>query len=233
MRSAPMRVQVFGDNPTAWRRREEPPPELAAFRERLDALGHRAGRDPRLLPRQPRRRRRRTSASVRSCCSPRSCGGARVPGAVRQRPHRLAPGHRGGRRRRPTRRRRSRGCSRDVDDGPDSAQLVLENSAGGGFGLGDDGRRSSRTSPRPSPPAVSRTAASGSASTRRMPGAPAPTFRRRMASTRSSRSSTRRIGIERVVMVHLNDSKSERGSRLDRHEHIGAGRIGGAGLAPC
>ena len=31
-------------------------------------------------------------------------------------------------------------------------------------------------------------------------------------------------------MLHLNDSKSELGSRLDRHEHLGAGRIGVAGL---
>ena len=31
-------------------------------------------------------------------------------------------------------------------------------------------------------------------------------------------------------MVHLNDSRSELGSRADRHEHVGAGRIGGAGL---
>jgi endonuclease IV len=40
----------------------------------------------------------------------------------------------------------------------------------------------------------------------------------------------RRIGLARLVMVHLNDSKSERGSHLDRHEHLGAGQIGGAGL---
>ena len=39
------------------------------------------------------------------------------------------------------------------------------------------------------------------------------------------------IGLERLVMVHLNDSRSERGSRADRHEHVGAGRIGGQGLA--
>jgi deoxyribonuclease-4 len=31
-------------------------------------------------------------------------------------------------------------------------------------------------------------------------------------------------------MIHLNDSRSEFGSRLDRHEHLGAGRIGAAGL---
>ena len=41
-----------------------------------------------------------------------------------------------------------------------------------------------------------------------------------------------RIGLDRVAMIHLNDSRSELGSRLDRHEHLGAGRIGAAGLAP-
>jgi endonuclease IV len=40
-----------------------------------------------------------------------------------------------------------------------------------------------------------------------------------------------RIGLQRLVMVHLNDSRSAFGSRLDRHEHIGAGRIGAVGLA--
>ena len=39
------------------------------------------------------------------------------------------------------------------------------------------------------------------------------------------------IGLDRLAMVHLNDSRSERGSRADRHEHVGAGRIGGPGLA--
>ena len=39
------------------------------------------------------------------------------------------------------------------------------------------------------------------------------------------------VGIERLRMVHVNDSRSDLGSRSDRHEHLGAGRIGGAGLA--
>lgn len=39
-----------------------------------------------------------------------------------------------------------------------------------------------------------------------------------------------RIGIDRLPLLHLNDSRSELGSRSDRHEHIGAGRIGAAGL---
>ncbi|HEY7598893.1 MAG TPA: deoxyribonuclease IV, partial [Candidatus Limnocylindrales bacterium] len=35
---------------------------------------------------------------------------------------------------------------------------------------------------------------------------------------------------ERLVMLHLNDARGKRGSRLDRHEHIGAGEIGAEGL---
>ena len=36
--------------------------------------------------------------------------------------------------------------------------------------------------------------------------------------------------MERLAMVHLNDSRSILGSRSDRHEHIGAGQIGPVGL---
>ncbi len=34
------------------------------------------------------------------------------------------------------------------------------------------------------------------------------------------------IGMEKVVAVHVNDSKREFGSRIDRHDHIGKGRLG-------
>jgi len=36
----------------------------------------------------------------------------------------------------------------------------------------------------------------------------------------------RAIGRNRLVAIHLNDSKTACGSRVDRHEHIGKGRIG-------
>jgi deoxyribonuclease-4 len=36
----------------------------------------------------------------------------------------------------------------------------------------------------------------------------------------------RTIGLRHLVALHLNDSKTARGSRVDRHEHIGKGRIG-------
>jgi deoxyribonuclease-4 len=34
------------------------------------------------------------------------------------------------------------------------------------------------------------------------------------------------IGLENLYVIHLNDSKKELGSRVDRHEHIGKGYIG-------
>ncbi len=38
------------------------------------------------------------------------------------------------------------------------------------------------------------------------------------------------IGLERLKVVHLNDSRGDLGSRLDRHEHIGLGKIGESGF---
>ncbi len=38
------------------------------------------------------------------------------------------------------------------------------------------------------------------------------------------------IGFEKLKIVHLNDSKGDLGSRIDRHEHIGMGRIGEEGF---
>jgi len=34
------------------------------------------------------------------------------------------------------------------------------------------------------------------------------------------------VGLDRLVAFHINDSKRELGSRVDRHEHIGKGKIG-------
>jgi deoxyribonuclease-4 len=40
------------------------------------------------------------------------------------------------------------------------------------------------------------------------------------------------IGLDRVKVLHLNDSKKDLGSRVDRHEHIGHGTIGLEGFKP-
>jgi deoxyribonuclease-4 len=36
----------------------------------------------------------------------------------------------------------------------------------------------------------------------------------------------RLVGLERIKAFHLNDSRSDCGSRIDRHEHIGRGKLG-------
>jgi deoxyribonuclease-4 len=38
------------------------------------------------------------------------------------------------------------------------------------------------------------------------------------------------IGIQQIKAWHLNDSKTPLGSRVDRHEHIGKGKVGRAGF---
>jgi deoxyribonuclease-4 len=38
------------------------------------------------------------------------------------------------------------------------------------------------------------------------------------------------MGLERIKLIHLNDSKKSFHSRVDRHEHIGSGSIGQRGL---
>ncbi len=44
--------------------------------------------------------------------------------------------------------------------------------------------------------------------------------------TRTLFSLDRAVGLDRLLAVHLNDSKHPLGSRLDRHEHIGHGELG-------
>ena len=50
-----------------------------------------------------------------------------------------------------------------------------------------------------------------------------PKFRRELDAT---------VGVDRVFVLHLNDSKKELGSRVDRHDHIGRGTIGLDGFKP-
>lgn len=40
----------------------------------------------------------------------------------------------------------------------------------------------------------------------------------------------KRIGFEKIKVIHVNDSKGDCGSRVDRHEHIGMGKIGEDGF---
>ncbi|HCR38551.1 MAG TPA: endonuclease [Synergistaceae bacterium] len=57
-------------------------------------------------------------------------------------------------------------------------------------------------------------------------------LRGRSSYDRLVRSVERHIGLERIGCWHLNDSRTEMGSRRDRHQHIGEGLIG-AELFSC
>jgi deoxyribonuclease IV len=56
-------------------------------------------------------------------------------------------------------------------------------------------------------------------------------LRTKKAATLTLKKFEKAIGIERLKIVHLNDSKGEIGCNIDRHEHIGLGQIGEIGLA--
>jgi deoxyribonuclease-4 len=222
-------IQIFADNPTAWRRRAAPPVEQPAFRHRLESLGiepvaihaaylvNLAGPDPEFFER-----------SVAVLVNDLST----APGYRARYVNVHIGSHRGSGVEVGT-ERVGEGVARvmaGVPETEDGAMLVLENSAGGGFGLGAT---------------VDELVAIAAAIEAR--GVPA----RRVgfcldtahawgaghelsdpaATDRLLDEFATRIGIDRLVMVHLNDSKSELGSHTDRHEHVGAGGIGEVGMA--
>ncbi|HLQ47386.1 MAG TPA: TIM barrel protein, partial [Candidatus Dormibacteraeota bacterium] len=128
-------IQIFGDNPTAWRRRVEPPREQPAFRARLAELDIRpvtihaaylvnlAGPDPDFFERS-------VEVLARELQMAPGFGATFVN--VHTGSHRDA-GVRAGT------ERIAEGVVRSLaatEDKPDDAVLLLENSAGGGFGIG-------------------------------------------------------------------------------------------------
>lgn len=113
-------------------------------------------------------------------------------------------------------------------DSPAGVRLVLENSAGGGDTLGGSLEELAAILE-----AVSGSVADGLAfclDTAHLWGAGYDISTAAGATSVLDRFDEL-IGLDRLALVHLNDSRSQLGSRGDRHEHIGAGRIGAAGLA--
>ncbi len=221
-------IQIFADNPTAWRRRAAPPREQPAFRARLDALDIRpvaihaaylvnlAGPDDVLFDKSIEV----LAADLRA-----------APGFCARLVNVHIGSHRGTGVAAGT-QRLATGLARvlaEVDGGPDAARVVLENSSGSGFGLGLDVTELA---------GILHAATDLGVPTDRL-GFCLDTAHAWAAGIDVSDPDAidaflddfdARIGIDRLVMIHLNDSKSERGSHLDRHEHLGAGRIGAAGL---
>lgn len=227
-------VQVFTDNPTAWRRRPEPPAELAEFREllRLAGIGPIAVHAPYLVnlcgPNDDFWHK-----SIATMSNELSVG--RLYGADFVVMH--IGSHRG--------IGREEGILRLIDgiaavfaesdgqsaeSGADSLpRLVLENSAGTGDGIGAtiedladilDGAAAGGLPPDRLGVCLD---------TAHLWGAGYDVSDDTGVEALVTRLD-RLVGRDRVVMLHLNDSRTTVGSHLDRHEHIAAGQLGAQGM---
>ena len=199
-RSGATALQVFTDNPTAWRRRAEPPTELPAFRDRLAELDIGPGRDPRARTSSTWPAPTRTSASARSALLATSCGVAPAFGARFVNVH--IGSHRGHVRRGrhgPPGRRRSARVLAEVDDAPDAAHARARELGRQRVRARDERRRAGRHRRGDRRARASPASGSGSASTPPTPGAPASTSRARRRSTPSWPTFDARIGLERLV----------------------------------
>lgn len=233
-------LQIWTDNPTAWRRRAAPPAEAPAFRARLRALDigpvavhasyliNLAGPEPAFFERSidllaaelrdgPTFGARFVNVHIGS-----HRGAGVTPGTER-----LADGV----------ARTLAAVAEDSGGGDPHAtvptrlpMLVLENSAGSGFGLGTDLDELAAIARAIDARGVPDDRVGFCLDTAHAWGAGLDVADPAAIDAFLSGFDAR-IGLHRLVMVHLNDSRSARGSRLDRHEHLGAGRIGAAGLA--
>ena len=224
-------LQIFSDNPTAWRRRAEPPPEAAAFRSRLAELDigpvaihaaylvNLAGPDDALFAKSVAMLRHEVEHAYEF--------GARFVN-VHTGSHRGSGVQAGV-------ARIANGLERATDGLFGSAArtamplVVLENSAGGGAGIGSTIEELAMVL--------------DSAGARDLDGRLAVCLDSAHlwgAGYDVSDPATiddllvdfdRLIGLDRLAMIHLNDSTSVLGSRHDRHTHLGEGLIGREGLA--
>ena len=224
-------IQIFTDNPTAWKRRAEAPPEAAAFRRRLADLDigpvaihapyliNLAGPDDELFGKSVELMRHELQGAPDFAARFVNVHVGSHRGAG------LEPGI----------RRLVDGLERATDglpasDGvPRPALTVLENSSGGGFGIGSTIEELAMV----------------------LDAADARGLGDRLAICLDAAhlwgagydvsnpaviddilvDFDRSIGLRRLAMIHLNDSTSARGSRHDRHTHLGEGQIGRDGLA--
>ena len=227
-------IQVFAGNPAAWKRRDEPATELPAFRERLAGHGiehisihapyliNLAGPDPDL---------REKSIGVLAAELAAAPGyGARIVNVhlgshrghgVAEGIERLADGVVAA-----FERSREHLAQDDVAPLP---VLALENAAGGGWTIGSTVEELAQAAEALGQRGVSPGSVGFCLDTAHLWSAGHP-IDRPDEFDRLLADFERELGLERLVLVHLNDSNAELGSRSDRHEHIGAGAIGEVGL---
>jgi deoxyribonuclease-4 len=221
-------IQIFSDNPTSWRRRPEPSPEAEAFRRRLAELDigplaihaaylvNLAGSDARLFA--------RSVAVLRQELVVAPALGARFVN-VHAGSHRGAGLESGVGQLADGLAQALAGARTDAD----APELVVENSSGGGDSIGVTIEELALVWQ-----AISARGLNGLArfclDTAHLWGAgydiSSPAEIDRLLA-----DFDRRIGLERLAMVHLNDTLSGLGSHRDHHTHLGEGRIGTAAMA--
>jgi deoxyribonuclease IV len=223
-------IQVFTDNPTAWRRRAELPADIAEFRQRLadyniapvavhaPYLVNLCGADTEFWQR-----------SVATVVTELRVGAAY--GAHLVNVH--AGSHRGHGRDEGL-RQLGRGLRAILDEagdesGQDVPLLVLENSAGSGDGIGSSIQDLAAIVQAAAAEGVPERAFGFCLDTAHLWAAGVCIDGPEAVDALVARIDEL-LGRERVAMVHLNDARTVCGSRVDRHEHIGAGAIGEAGL---
>jgi deoxyribonuclease-4 len=221
-------LQVFADNPSTWQRRLQPPPELPAFQARLvaDDVLPLAVHGPYLL---------NLAASYETIWE-RTIGAlvaelrmAETYGAAFLNVHIGSDRGQGmdvGVARIAAAVRRAFDEVATSDGGP---LLVLENSAGGGDGLGATVEELAAILEAIGGAGVDTARVGFCLDTAHAWGAGYEISQPEQVDRLLERLADA-LGPGRVAMVHLNDSKAPLASHADRHEHVGAGAIGAAGL---
>jgi len=231
-------IQIFTDNPTAWKRRAQPPAELDAFRAGLLAadiapVAAHASYLVNLAGPEPGFYERSIELLARELHAGPSYGvqlvnvhiGSHRDSGIDVGTRRLAAGVRA-----TFDRAAALGEQDPVPSGPSKMPtLVLENSAGSGWGLGTSVTELVGIADALDDEGVPRDRVAFCLDTAHAWGAGLDLADPHAIDALVADFDDR-IGLDRLVMLHLNDSRSERGSRLDRHEHIGAGRIGPVGM---
>jgi len=217
-------LQIFSDNPTAWRRRAEPPADAPAFVAYCAANGIRpvaihasylinlagtaepfASQSRDGLSHELQRAPQYGAALVNTHIGSHRGGGVEVG-----------------------LRRIAENVAAILSEAPAGVRLVLENAAGGGDNLGASIEHLAGILDRL--PGGQATDLAFCLDTAHLWGAGYDISTPEGVAAVLDRFD-QLIGLDRLVLVHLNDSRSVLGSRTDRHEHVGAGRIGPVGLA--
>jgi deoxyribonuclease IV len=222
-------IQIFSDNPTAWRRRNAPPAELEAFKVRLASydigpLAIHASYLINLAGPDDDFHEKSVAVLTHELLTAQLYGAALVNVHIGS--HRGTGAEAGAERVATTVAR----AFKQAGDGATKPTLALENSAGGGFGLGATVEELRLVVDAIEARGVPRDRIALCLDTAHLWGAghdiSGPAGLDGLLDDLDAQ-----IGLDRLAMIHLNDSRSELGSHMDRHQHIGAGRIGAIGLA--